>query len=946
MVRTILPAPNSSASHVEIGANIMKSHQDNFTLRASVLAVRGALITLAMVASAQAADNAAATAQAAVGSTTTAEAPAQPTEAGPPQMVRSSTMDIGLSYVSKGSFKAGEYTGLQDKGVTIDANIGLYGGAPDSAERWSVTGTDLGLETRNIQIEAGVQGKMRFNFGYDELLRNRSDSYQTPYLGAGSNNLTLPGTWVQPVVPALSATTVNARGLSSDVTNAQALPTSGGTSGHMQTPSAGQITTATSVQNADLPDFHNVDLSTKRQKYDAGLSFNIDPQWDVQASVRHELKDGLKPMGSVSRANAEISTVIPDLIDQQTDQFNASLGYTGDKSFMKLAYYGSIFKNNVSSMSWADWSTAGGGTKLTMSSAPSNEFHQFSLTGGYNYTPTTKVVMKGSYARNTQNESFVTDSTDFFVPGTSLHGLVITKNLDLKLTSRPTSDLNLSAAYKYNDRDNRTPVNVYGFTDAQNPVGGTSAAPNSAFAAAMNLLYPGLSPISFTGNTSGNFNLNANRPYSKKLNTLNLDADYRVAAGQTVAGGIDWQKTDNYCDGTWISCWDAAKIDEKTYKAEWRANVHEDINGRIAYEYSKRKVDYNEDAFLALVPMANVTPTGAPAGVGSAYDTLLALGLSGYGPISGILPVASDPGLLYYFANNNALSNSLYANANRISELVGMRRYNMADRNRDKLRTSANWQANEKLALQAGLNYNKDDYANSEYGLQNAKNWTLNLEGDYAVTDTFSVSAYFTHEDQKSGSAGNSYTANSTASAVNGFTNISVPAGYTCSTTIAARNAINKVDPCTNWTADQQDKVNTVGLSFQNKDMMAGKLALAGNLSFSRAKTDISATGGNYVNNPLAVAGAPAGTVAAYYIPAQDMPTVTTNIIDLRLNSFYQLDKQSSLRLGYAYQYMKAKDWAYDGMQIGGLAGALPTNEQAPSYKVHTIAVGYVHTFQ
>ncbi len=911
----------------------MKSHQDSFTLRASVVAVRGALLTLALLPVAHAADVA-----------------AQAADAGTPQMVRSSTVEVGASYVSQDSFKAGEYTGMEKKGLTVDANIGLHGGDADSATRWNVMGTDLGLETRNLQVDGGEQGRFRVNFGYDEILRNRSDSYQTPLIGAGTNTLTLPATWIAPTLPRVSAATINARGLSSTVTGAMGMVTTPAVVGppavaaHVDAtaPTTAQLATAAALQAADLPAFHNVDLYTKRKAYNGGVSFDIDPRWQVAVSAKHEDKDGMKPMGTVTRANAEVSTIIPDLIDQRTDQFNASLGYKDDKSFMKLAYYGSLFKNNVNSMKWSDYSVNGGTTQLQISSAPSNEFHKLGLTGGYDFSPVTKLVASGSYARNTQNEQFVTDPTDFFVPVTSLNGLVVTKAIDLKLTSRPIHDLSLVAGYKYNDRDNRTPVNIYGFTDAQNPIAGTSAAPNASFATAINAMYPNLAPVSFAGNTSGNFNLNANRPYSKKVNAFNLDADYKVAQGETVAAGFDWDKTDNYCNGSWIACADAAKTDEKTWKAEWRANIHEDINARIAYEYSKRTVDYNEDAFLAIVPMANVVPTGVAGVTQSAYQYLVAQGLTGYGPVAGFSGAALTGPAGYYMASNNALANAAYANANRISELIGMRRYNMADRNRDKLRSSINWQANEKLALQGGFSYNQDDYANSTYGLRNAKDFTLNLEADYAASETLSLSAFVTHEDKKSRNAGNSYTANSTAANVNGFTAISGG----CYATIAARNAANKIDPCLDWTMNTHDQVDTLGLTFQKSGLMADKLSLAGDVSLSRAKTDIGGNGGNYVNNPLAVAGAAAGTVAAYFVSAQDLPTVTTNIIDLRLNGKYTLDKQQSVHVGYAYQYMKAVDWAYDGMQVGGLAGGLPTNEQAPAYKVHTVAVSYLYTFK
>lgn len=106
-----------------------------------------------------------------------------------------STVELGAGYVSRESFKFGEYNGLEKKGLYGIANVDLRGGgAYDSADptRWRVTGNDLGLETRDLNAEYGRQGSFRLNFGYDELRKNRSDSYQTPYLGVGGNVLTLP----------------------------------------------------------------------------------------------------------------------------------------------------------------------------------------------------------------------------------------------------------------------------------------------------------------------------------------------------------------------------------------------------------------------------------------------------------------------------------------------------------------------------------------------------------------------------------------------------------------------------------------------------------------------------------------------------------------------------------------------------------------------------------
>jgi long-subunit fatty acid transport protein len=94
------------------------------------------------------------------------------------------------------------------------------------------------------------------------------------------------------------------------------------------------------------------------------------------------------------------------------------------------------------------------------------------------------------------------------------------------------------------------------------------------------------------------------------------------------------------------------------------------------------------------------------------------------------------------------------------------------------------------------------------------------------------------------------------------------------------------------------------------------------------------------------VTGAAAGTVAAYYIAATPFADITTRTTELRAGLKYRIDDSRSLRAGYLYQHMKSSDWAYDGMQLGGLAGVLPTLEAAPSFTVHTVSVAYIFSFR
>ncbi len=875
-------------------------------LRTSVAAVRGALLTLGLLGGLQAAQ----AEDAAVAALT------QP----------ASVVEVGIGNTSDASAKAHEYDGIKRKGSFFIGSFDLRGGGSydsNDVTRWRIWGLDLGTDNRSLGIEQSLQGQGRISISYEEFQRNKADSYQTPLLGAGTNRLTLPSTWIVPVVPRVSTTAANARGFSTDVTNSNALVT-----GVSTAPTAAMLAQAAAMQASDLPLFNSVPLGTKRTAFTFNAMVNFGSRWDATASMKHEDRLGLKAMGTVTRfTGGDTSTIIPDLIDQNHDQVMLGLNYTGDQLVVQTHYSLSALTNNVSGMTWGNWSTPGSANNLqTMSSAPSNALHQFGVNANVRFTSTTRLAGSLSYGRNTQDQAFLTDASTPLVPTASLHGLVVTKAASLKLSSRPVSGLNLAAAAKVDDRDNQTPVNNYAFYDAGELKSGTSV-----FTAA----YPTLG-------LGSNANINANRAYSKKLTQANLDADFTIVTGHVLRAGYEANKITRGCTGSWIACADANTAKEHSLRGEYQFSALDTLSGRLGVSRADRTVDYNENAFLAVVPMANVSPTGAPGG-STAYGTMTGLGYSGYGPVLGLNPLpTAGTAAAFFLANNNALPNALYANQNRISELIGMRRYNMADRTRDKLRSSLSWQAAEAFTVQAGVDVNRDNYGHSVYGLQQAKGWAANLDASYAASDNFTLAAYATVEDQRSRSAGNTYTANSTAVNVNGFTAISGG----CYGTIALRNASNKIDPCLDWTAENHDRVTTLGLAATRKNLLGGKLDLNGGLSLSDARTGNATNGGNYANNPLAVAGAAAGTVAAFYIAATPLPDITTKTVELRAGARWRLDETRSLRVAYLYQHMRSSDWAYDGLQAGGLAGVLPTFEQAPSYTVHTVSLAYLVSFR
>jgi MtrB/PioB family decaheme-associated outer membrane protein len=497
-----------------------------------------------------------------------------------------------------------------------------------------------------------------------------------------------------------------------------------------------------------------------------------------------------------------------------------------------------------------------------MSTAPSNQFHQLNLTGGYKFDKTTKLVAAVAYSRNTQNDAFLPERMEGATaavaqPATSLNGVVVTKSVNLKLTSRPIKDLGLMAAYKYDDRDTRTPTKLYSWqhTDTQ-----TAGAAATAY----------------------------NWAYSKKLSQLNLEADWAFQKGQAVKLGLEQQKINRRCDsGVWASasgCVNSADHTERTTSIDYRNTMLEAITAKLGYAASSRKVsDYT---------------------LGSASLT----------------------------ANNNPNSQG------------PLTRFSMSDRERDKLRVAVTWQATPELELTAGYDYNKDRYATGkgqyllstlkDVGLKTADSDVFNLDGSYRVSDAVSVNAFYSREDRSSKLQGN--------------------AGRGATFTAAS-----------DWRVDMKEKVDTYGFGF--KAAVSGKWDLAGDYIRTEAKLpfDLFAASQSAFNTTTSAQTANAFANYGFSDTFEKSDT-------LKFNAKYTMDKTSSWRFGYSYQKLSSADpLRYTGLQTGTatsvLAGSgtaavngvavpatnvytaqqlVPTNEQAPNYTVHSVAVTYIYSFK
>lgn len=492
------------------------------------------------------------------------------------------TAEVGLESSSVSSAKYGEYNGLNKAENKLIGNFNIRGGDTynqgSGLTRWEIKGNDLGTTSRDVRADLSSQGQWNLGIGYDQLQHNITDTYQLPFVGTmGGNSFRLP----------LSYGVINTTALS-NVT-------------------AGSTTQAVGTRNLNgtqLGAFQTVDVNSTRQNssFTAGYIFN--PRWNVKFDFNHLEQSGAKLIAASSsdaRTGAgaagtwakEAMVTLMNPTNYRTDTFNLAANWTGNDAFMTASYVASYFRNSDDRLSWDNplgtgsnttgivSTTLGGGYQPNMLSvAPGNDFYQLNLSGGFNLSPTRKLTGGLSVGRNTQNDNYLVDLMQAGgLPRTSLDGVVMTTNANLKLTDQTTKDLALSAGIKYNVRDNQTGSSVYKFID----LGGVNR-------------------------------IAINTPYSNSKTALDLAGDYRIDKRQNLRVSYDHEEIQRWCDnvagastvGTTgvitsapspagAGCVAVPHSTEDKLGVNYRLKFTEDLNYSIGYGYSQRvaAVDHN-----------------------------------------------------------------------------------------------------------------------------------------------------------------------------------------------------------------------------------------------------------------------------------------------------------------------------------------------------------------
>lgn len=344
----------------------------------------------------------------------------------------SGELEAGLAYVSQDNVMFGQYNGLYDKGAVVIGDARWHGWRGDSAQYWQLNARDLGLQTRHGSLYWGVAGKLRLGLLFDNQVQVKNDSARTPFLGEGSTDLTLPGSWV------------------------------GGAT--------------TSDWSLLYPSLQGFDQKLERQRYGLTFESSLGRGWAMTASFNTEHKEGNNTVGAAiyTDAASPLAVLLPQAVDQRSDTLDLAFDYQGQALQLTTSYHFVNFDNEQQLLSWQNPYSAGFGPAVDypngnggLAQAPDSQYHQLRLVGNWIIRPSLRLQLDGSFGRALQNDDFplytVNPGLVVYepVPRQDLDGRLDTTTLGLKLIARPLRKLTLQGSYRLDDRSNDSPRDGY-----------------------------------------------------------------------------------------------------------------------------------------------------------------------------------------------------------------------------------------------------------------------------------------------------------------------------------------------------------------------------------------------------------------------------------------------------------------------------------------------------
>ncbi len=636
---------------------------------------------------------------------------------------------FGMGYATDDSLRFGDYRGQQESGVYLALGGKLHYRNQDGLY-FDMYARDLGLQSRKLEMRGGRQGGYQLRFAWSEIPKYRGYGAQTPFLGVGGNELALPADW-QPSFDTGGMTTLDSS-------------------------------------------LANVQLKTLRKTLDLGLSVNISRSLEYKVDFQQQKKKGTRAFGGGSFFSN--STILPAPVDFATNQFDMSLGWTGKRSYLRLGFIGSWFDNGKNSITWQNPFTASINNQYFRSALePSNDFYQFNLSGNLSISPRVNLSSQVAIGRLQQNDPFLPYSinpaySDMPLPRTNLGGSLDTStfNFSGKLIARLSNKLSFTARARLNDRDNKTPVDLY------------TPVTTDLFPAAARY----------------------NRPYSYKRGLYSADLRYRPHRIVRLSGGAKLESLERTLQAI-------SDSDELSWWGELKLNPLAEVQFRVKLETAKRDV--------------------------SKY----------------IQPDDGGP-----------------------AEHPLMRKFNQADRERDRLRVELDLTPLQGLGINLSFFQAEADYTESLIGLQNSTDQSYSINLSYALGSRLSFYAFVSRDD--------------------------IDARITGAVSTLA-------DP---WNGNTSDSISTTGLGL------------------STAMSESSSLGIDFVSSV-----SKGNIVVRTSLQEDPFEPLRTNLQNIRFHFTHQFSENWGYKLYAEHEAYDSQDWALDELGVDGINSILTMGVESPKYR-------------
>lgn len=616
------------------------------------------------------------------------------------------------------------------------------------------------------------------------------------------------------------------------------------------------------------------DESLKLKRTAIGLSGDkwISPELQLEVNFRNEEKKGARMFGRVGISSSDMLfpssgagnggwalLLTPEPVDSTIRTIESKLNFSRDKLALSGGYYGSFYINNNTSLTPVVPGALNRGA-LTGSACAG-------LTTGCSV----QQIASSAVALPPDNQAH-----QIYFSGTYAYSDTTRTNFKLSYTHATQSEDFVGAGLSPSAT---APGNLGGVVDTTLAQLGVSMRPAKALSVNASLRYEDRAdrtPVAVYnyGKLGGSLDKTTNWPSgSQTRTTAKLDGIYRLPDGYSLAGGLEWERKVTPLPSTNTAIFNGQvffrdTLDETGVRLALRKAMSETLNGALSYEFKQRR---------------------------GADDGWKTGSLTSAGPL-----VAVNPALA---ATNNVLGD-MYM-----------------DRDRTKVRASLDWDANERLSVQAAVEHGQDDFLRAwtpvvspspqvipvEPGARTIGNDSVTLDASYKLSEDWRIGGYWTHSE--------------------------------------SRWNVNKVG----IGDDTKNQTDTFGLSL--KGHVAPKL----NIGMDVLAANDSTRFNNFVAPTVAGLATPTATTAdingnivgfnGTRLPGGNyLPQINYNTVKLNLYGIYDVDKKSTIKVNLAYQEFKTDDWqwGYNGVPFVYSDNTTVSN---PNQMVTFLGIAFVRKF-